>query len=157
MARSPSLRRLRRFADLDWESKGLVVEAAFALLVARLLLLLVPFPLIARRMGSFVPPSDPRVTAANAAGDLEQKRVIATVGWAVAAAARNVPFSAVCLPQAMAAKTMLERRGIVSVMHFGAGFGKVKPIDAHAWLDAAGLPVTGYPISPGIAEIACFV
>ena len=32
-----------------------------------------------------------------------------------------------------------------------------KPLDAHAWLDAAGVEVTGYPVAENFAEIACFV
>ena len=72
-------------------------------------------------------------------------------------AARYVPFKAVCLPQAMAARVMLERRGVKSVMHFGAAKGTDKPLDAHAWLDAAGVKVTGYPVAENFAEIACFV
>ena len=76
---------------------------------------------------------------------------------AVTIAARNVPWNAVCLPQAMAAQVMLKRRGIKSVMHFGAAKGTDKPLDAHAWLDAAGVEVTGYPVAEGFAEIACFV
>lgn len=150
------LQRLSNFAALEWRSKGLVAEAAIALLVARLTLLFVPFPVLARRFGDFVPPTDPRVAAARSAED-ETKHLILAVRWAVGAAARNVPFRAVCLPQAIAARAMLKRRRIASVMHFGAGFGKLKAMDAHAWLDAGGLPVTGYPISPEIAEIACFV
>jgi len=63
----------------------------------------------------------------------------------------------VCLPQAMAARIMLARRGVSSALHFGAAKGKEKPFDAHAWLDAAGVEVTGYPIAPNLAEIACFV
>jgi hypothetical protein len=43
------------------------------------------------------------------------------------------------------------------VLHFGAAKGKDKPIDAHAWLDAAGIEVTGYPVARQFAEIACFV
>jgi hypothetical protein len=83
-------------------------------------------------------------------------------GWAVTRAARHVPFSAVCLPQAMAARIMLKRRGVDSVLHFGARIGQDKigqdkPIDAHAWLDAAGVEVTGYPVANTFAEIACFV
>ena len=62
-------------------------------------------------------------------------------------AARHVPFKAVCLPQAMAARVMLKRRGVASVMHFGAARGQEKPLDAHAWLDAAGVEVTGYPVA----------
>jgi hypothetical protein len=32
-------------------------------------------------------------------------------------AARHVPFNAVCLPHAMAARIVLKRRGIDSVLH----------------------------------------
>ena len=71
--------------------------------------------------------------------------------------ARYVPFKAVCLPQAMAARVMLKRRGVSSVLHFGAARGQDKPLDAHAWLDAAGVDVTGYPVAQNFAEIACFV
>ncbi len=71
--------------------------------------------------------------------------------------ARYLPFKAVCLPQAMAAQAMLRRRGVTSVMHFGAARGEEKPLDAHAWLDAAGVEVTGYPVAERFAEIACFV
>ena len=56
----------------------------------------------------------------------------------------------------------VERRGVDSVLHFGARIGQDKigqdkPIDAHAWLDAAGVEVTGYPVANTFAEIACFV
>ena len=61
------------------------------------------------------------------------------------------------MPQAMAAHTMLKRRGVASVMHFGAAKSKEKSLEAHAWLDAAGVEVTGYPIAKNFAEIACFV
>jgi hypothetical protein len=30
-------------------------------------------------------------------------------------------------------------------------------LDAHAWLDAAGVEVTGYPVANTCTEIACFV
>ena len=39
-------------------------------------------------------------------------------------------------------------------MHFGAAKGQDKPLDAHAWLDAAGVEVTGYPVANTFAEIA---
>jgi hypothetical protein len=58
---------------------------------------------------------------------------------------------------ALAARIMLKRRGVDSVLHFGARIGQDKPIDAHAWLDAAGVEVTGYPVANTFAEIACFV
>jgi hypothetical protein len=75
----------------------------------------------------------------------------------VTRSARYVPFKAVCLPQAMAARVMLKRRGVASVLHFGAARGQAKPFDAHAWLDADGVEVTGYPAAKDFTEIACFV
>jgi hypothetical protein len=84
-------------------------------------------------------------------------RLAGEIGWAVTRAARVVPFRAVCLPQAIAARLMLDRRRLSSVLRLGAGKGSQKPLDAHAWLDAAGVHVTGYPIPPGLAEVACFV
>ena len=127
------------------------------LLAARLALIFVPFPRLARRLGTFVPPTDARVSQARTAAAPDQARLAAEIGWAVTRAARYVPFKAVCLPQAMAARVMLKRRGVKSVMHFGAAKGQDKPLDAHAWLDAAGVEVTGYPVAKNFAEIACFV
>ena len=72
-------------------------------------------------------------------------------------AARHVPFRAVCLPQAIAAKAMLRRRGINSVLHFGVAKRSDQSLDAHAWLDAAGIAVTGFPVGAEFTEIACFV
>jgi hypothetical protein len=158
MARLRSIRRpLRRFAQVSPRRRLLVLEAVACLLAARLALVFIPFPRLAGWLGTFVPPTDQRAAraAANAApGDAELAKEI---GWAVTRSARYVPFRAVCLPQAMAALAMLKRRGVAGVMHFGAGKGTDKPLDAHAWLDAAGVEVTGYPVAPHLAEIACFV
>jgi Transglutaminase-like superfamily len=156
MVRLRSIRRpLRRFAQVDGRRRVLVVEAVIYLLLARLGLIFVPFPKLARRLGHFVPPSDSRVGAARER--TPQAALAEEIGWAVTRSARYVPFKAVCLPQAMAAQVMLRRRGVSSVMHFGAAKGEEKPLDAHAWLDAAGVEVTGYPVAKNFAEIACFV
>lgn len=156
--RMRSIRRpLRRFAQVDLSRRMLVVEAVVCLLAARLALIVIAFPRLARRIGTAVPAGDPRVLRARAAGGGAEARLAAEIGWAVTRAAHHVPFRAVCLPQAMAAQFMLRRRGIASVMHFGAARGDDKPLDGHAWLDAAGVEVTGYPVDARFAEIACFV
>ena len=158
MALSRSIRRpRRRFAQVENRRRALVVEAVVCLLLARLALIFIPFPRLARRLGAFVRPSDPRAMQARATGANEHARVAEEIGWAVTRSARYVPFKAVCLPQAMAARVMLKRRGVASVMHFGAAKGTDKPHDAHAWLDAAGVEVTGYPVAKKFSEIACFV
>jgi Transglutaminase-like superfamily len=149
--------KLRRFAEIGGRRRGLLIEAAFWLLASRIALVAVPFPKLARRIGDFVAPSDERVTRARRASSDEEARLAAEIGWATVSAARHVPFRAVCLPQAMAARIMLRRRGVASVLHFGAAKGQEKAIDAHAWLDAAGVEVTGYPVAAQFSEIACFV
>jgi hypothetical protein len=149
--------RATRLVQVDWRERGLLVEASAMLLAARVRLFVFPFRTIARRLGTFVPPADTRVAERRAPAPAEQALVAKQVGWAVVSAARHVPFKAVCLPQAMAAHAMLKRRGIASAVHFGAQKSSEKPIDAHAWLDAAGVEVTGYPLSEGMTEIGAFV
>jgi|SRR5579863_831223 len=158
MARLRLIRRLLvRFRQIDNRRRALLVEAVAYLFAARLALIFIPFPRLARQLGTFVPPTDPRTSRARSGTAPDQAQLAEAIGWTVARAARYVPFKAVCLPQAMAARVMLKRRGIGSVMHFGAAKGQEKPLDAHAWLDAAGIEVTGYPVAENCAEIACFV
>jgi hypothetical protein len=156
MARLRSIRRrLRRFGQVGAHRRALLIEAALLLVAARMALIAIPFSHLARALGTFVPPNDPRAAKRIAR---EADSVIAEeVGWAVTRAALHLPFEAVCLPQAMAARVMLKRRGVPSVMHFGAAKGSDKPLDTHAWLDAAGVEVTGYPAAAAFAEIGCFV
>lgn len=158
MARLRSIRRrLVRFGQIGNRHRLLLAEAVGWLLLARLALVLVPFPRLARRLGTFVSPQEARAAQARQPRSPELVARTEMVGWAITRAARYVPFKAVCLPQAMAARIMLKRRGVESVMHFGAAKGHDKPLEAHAWLDAVGVEVTGYPVAKGFAEIACFV
>lgn len=158
MARLRSIRRpLRRFGQVGQRRRVLVVEAVAWLWLSRLALIVIPFPRLARRLGKFVTPAVARALQTKSKRLQDDTRLAEEVGWAVTRSARYVPFKAVCLPQAMAARIMLKRRGVASVLHFGAAKGKEKPLDAHAWLDAAGVEVTGYPVAKNFAEIACFV
>jgi hypothetical protein len=158
MVRLRSIRHpLRRLTQVGNRDRLLVIEAVVSLLLARLALVFIPFSRLARLLGTVVPPGNARVLQARLKGANKQVRAAEEVSWAVTRSARYVPFRAVCLPQAMAARIMLKRRGVSSVLHFGVGKGKKKPLEAHAWLDAAGIEVTGYPVPKSFAEIACFV
>ena len=127
MARLRSIRRLLlRFGQVDNRRRALLVEAVAYLFAARLALIFIPFPRLARQLGTFVPPTDARASQARSAIAPDQAQLAEAIGWAVTRAARYVPFKAVCLPQAMAARVMLKRRGITSVMHFGAAKGTDK-------------------------------
>ena len=150
-------RKIRTLATTGWRRQALVVEACAAMLKARVTLAVHPFGRVSRSLGDFTRPDDPR--AADRAGPTTDAdaAIARAIRWAIRAAAPFVPFRAVCLQQAMAAQAMLRRRGIASVMHFGAPAEGERPIDAHAWLDAAGIKVTGYPLPEGMQEIACFI
>jgi hypothetical protein len=130
--------RLRRFLQMPNRQRVLLLEAALFLGLARLALLALPFGRIAPWL---------QRSPDSGAGDTA---TVLAVGQAVAIAARNVPWNAVCLPQAMAAKAMLARRGQGSALHLGAaraGDGLTAP----AWLVAGGEVVVG---EAGIAEVA---
>jgi hypothetical protein len=158
MAPFRSIRRLlHRFTQVGNRRRVLLAEAAAGLLAARLALLWLSFPRLARRFGTLVSPADPRVVNSIAAANPRDRSIAKEVSWAITRAARYVPFKALCLAQAMAAHRMLRRRGVASVMHFGAAKGLTKPLDAHAWLEAGGVEVTGYPVEERLAEIACLV
>lgn len=158
MARRRSIRAsLRRASSLPLADWALLSEAAICLALARLALRFAPFHQIASRLGAFVSPQEARARSAAPADPTRAARLAERVGWAVRAAARHVPFAAVCLPQAIAARAMLRRRGVASVLHFGVAEGGSKAFDAHAWLDAAGVEVTGYPIAGAFTELGCFI
>jgi hypothetical protein len=158
MARSRSiLHRLRSFAALRDGRRALLVEAALWLALARLALAILPFPRIARHLGTFTAPAEGRARALPADPTPEQADCARQVGWAVTRAARHVPFAAVCLPQAIAGKMMLRRRGITGVLTLGVARPGEDAIESHAWLAAAGVEVTGYPVAAEFTEIASFV
>ncbi|MBS0247532.1 MAG: lasso peptide biosynthesis B2 protein [Proteobacteria bacterium] len=152
MALSRSIRHpLRRFAQVDGRRRALVVEAVLRLVVARLGLMFVSFPRLARRLGTLSPPQSSRTTAAS-----RDAAIVCEIRWAVTRAACYLPFYAACLPQALAARHMLQRRGIANVLHFGVTGRAANGIEAHAWLDAGGFEVTGYPLATDCTELARF-
>lgn len=134
----------------------MVLEAIFWLLIVRAAIWALPFRHVARRLGTLQPPSDAF------AGDsfaLRDKNRAHQVGWVVARATKWLPVKMTCLHQAMAAKAMLKRRGIDSALHFGAAGSEFSgsPFEAHAWLDSAGVKVTGYPAAADFTKIASLV
>lgn len=68
-----------------------------------------------------------------------------SVGRIVTRIADRMPFEAVCLPQAMAGRWMLRRRGIATQVMIGCRRGRQgeEPLLQHAWLLAGDRIVTG--------------
>lgn len=150
-----SLRKLRTALRLGTTDRALAIEAGAALLCARLESGLLPFKVLARRLGGLVPPHH----AAAPALPLSPAQIdaVRAVRWAIGAVAPWLPFRTLCLQQAIAARRMLARRGVGSVLHLGVGDPSGKKLEAHAWLETGGLKVTGYPVDPALAEVGRFV
>ena len=124
--------------------RWLLCEAALALALARLLIAAVPFRIVARWL-ALAPQTGPC-----------DGQLAAAVCRAVETAARHVPFQALCLPQAVAAKAMLARRGCGTTLHLGAGLTSPGTMAAHAWLEAGGQVIIGAAGKDGVTPLARF-
>lgn len=113
------------------------------------------FPLKRQGMRDLAPATGSPCVEPLAGGGLVERQAALDVGWAVRRVAAYFPVSALCLAQALAARAMLRRRGIGSTLHVGVARSESAPFEAHAWLDAAGVEVTGYPVPPRLREIGC--
>ncbi len=145
---------MARFLTLKAGQRRWIVEAAMCLALARLAVTFLPFRLIARWLGPMLPPdASPRPAAEEVVTISDELRFIR---WSVNAVGRRQPFAAVCLPRALAARAMCRRRGIGSTLRLGSQAGQTAGVQTHAWLDADGIRLTGYPLPPGMVEIGCF-
>jgi len=138
------LRKFRTFLRIDRKDRWLFLEAIVMLGLARLIIVTTPFRVIAPWLRRS-PEADTRYDV-----------LVRRVRRAVTTAARNVPWNAVCLPQAMAAKAMLARRGCGSAFHLGANFNAQGRLIAHAWLVAGGAIVVGEAGIDDVTPLARF-
>lgn len=137
-------RKLGTFRGMSGADRRLVGEAVLMLALARFVVITVPFRLMA-----------PWLARAPETGVCDDVLVV-RVRKAVTTAARNVPWNAVCLPQAMAAKAMLARRGCGSAFHLGADFDAQGKLIAHAWLVVGGTVVVGAAGIRSVTPLARF-
>lgn len=139
---------IARWRALGPLRRALLLRALASLCAASVEVRLRPFGRISARLGTMEPPPRP-----DHSGDADQARVIR---WAVDAAARRLPFECACLARALAARDLCRAHGLAPVLHMGAERGQQGRAETHAWLTAAGVGVTGYPLPPGMVEIGCF-
>ena len=135
-------RVVRRFGSLPATKKRLAVEAALALTLALLLVRLVSARLWLPHVRAG---GTPRPGRASAEVGTSPPQVPGEIGRAVAKVARHLPFRAKCLPQAMAARWMLRRRGIQATVVFGVRRNDTPEgeLDFHAWLISGGETIIG--------------
>lgn len=109
----------------------LLAEAGAAVIAASLMVRLVPFRTLAARL----------TQGSNARPQAEPE----TAYWlrrAILAWARRLPWRALCFEQGLAAHILLRRRGLASILHYGAATfdGELK---AHVWVTSGDTPVVG--------------
>jgi hypothetical protein len=129
-------RKLERYVRESSGHRLLLCEALIALAIARIAMAILPFRRIAAWLGTAGAESLATITD-------EQLRLAHSIGWAVGILGRRVPWDARCLAQALAATSMLRRRGMEGTVSFGARLDKTAGFEAHAWLSIGSYVVTG--------------
>lgn len=116
----------------------LLLEAFLLLGLARLCIMILPFRWLAKSLGQHMKETDVLLKP----GQLPFARLI---GGAVRSVANYTPWESVCLPQAVAAKWMLARRGIPGTLYLGVMKDEAKPekLAAHAWVRSGQSILTG--------------
>jgi hypothetical protein len=145
------VRRLARFFLLPLPEQRYLVEAVVCLGAARLLLFL-PFRWLVRLMGR------PQA-AANCSGAALESGGSSTafaVRLALLRAAGGLPWPSSCLARALAARMMLSRRRMPSVLQLGVRTGITIELSAHAWLKCGEIDVIGTECAAEFTPIAVF-
>jgi transglutaminase superfamily protein len=135
------------FRRLSNRDRALLLEAVLWLTMASLAIAILPFPRIAgiaSRKSLVISPTSGK------------EDLVGRVRWAIAAASSRVPWRAVCFQQGLAAHLMLRRRGINSVLYYGAAHTADSTLAAHVWVRADDLDVVGCEEASQYALLAAF-
>jgi hypothetical protein len=143
MTSEPRKGKLRRFLELDKPDRWLMIHAVGWLAIARLRLALTPFARLAEALAN---------QSADSQGESDPA-LPERIGFAVRAAANNVPWRSDCFPQAIAARKMLGRYGYESIIHLGIDKVDETNIAGHAWLTCGDTVVTGGDVMDRYSEV----
>ena len=143
-----AIARLRKFGRLSWRDRLLLTEAMVWLAVAGFAIAVLSFRhlgfLAARPLRRPTPPQNSRLEA------------VRHIRWAILTTARHVPWRALCFQQGIAAQLMLRRRGIPSVLYYGAAQDKLAGLLAHVWVRDLNTNVVGGEIAHRFAILTTF-
>mgnify|MGYP001826655551 CR=1 FL=1 len=125
--------KLNKFRALSGADKWLLLHAAVWLALARIMLLVLPFPKLAARLSR----------ESDAAKGDPDPEMVERVGSAVRIAANNVPWRSDCFPQSIAGWMLLKHHGYNSIIHLGVERPEEDQIAGHAWLTCDDTVVIG--------------
>ena len=103
---------LGKFFRLPRHDRLLLLEATLALAAAGFAITVLPF----RHVGRLAA----RPTRRSEPPEQTRLREVERTRWAIVACASRVPWRAMCFQQGLAAQFMLRRRGVPSVLYYGA-------------------------------------
>lgn len=142
--------RLDRLHSLPPKERWALIEAMCFLVLARISLVM-PFRWLARLLGRLDSGNDPTTIVL-----VDSERASALgVRRAVLRVAERLPWQSTCLVRAIAARMMLRRRHLPSVLHFGVVHIQ-KELSAHAWVRCGEINVVGAETAGEYAPIAAF-
>jgi hypothetical protein len=137
-----------RFFRLVPNERLLLIDALLWLTLARMAIIVLPFRHIGRLASRPVRGRKPSKQSRTA----PSRRI----RWAVVACARRVPWRAMCFEQGLAAHLMLRRRGVPSVLYYGAAPDHFKGLSAHVWVRDGEVDVVGCEVASRFALLATF-
>ena len=141
------VRVLQRFRWLAPTNATLLAEATMALAGAAVIIAFFPFrrlgALLGRRGATLRPPG-------------ADERRVRQIRWAVEAAAKRVPWRAVCFQKGVALHWMLRRRGIPTRLHYGVGKSPENQLAAHVWVSLDGATLMGGEVAHNFTCLATY-
>ncbi len=139
--------RLRRFRR-PLGDYGLLLEATFSMATGWIRLHTRPFKSLTAWMA--------RPFDAPDLDEADRREAVRRVSWAIRALAERGPLPFVCFPQAIAAHSMLRRRGIPVVLYYGVARNDEKGLHAHVWVKDGEVPVVGCRAAAGFTVLHVF-
>ncbi len=121
---------LHKFLRLPAADRSLLMQSVLLIGTARLALWVLPFNVVRRLM------------ARRARGSSTRRPTTERIGWAISVAKRFVPKGN-CLPQALAAESLLARGGYPVEFRIGVVKTDRGGLEAHAWVESGGRLVVG--------------
>jgi hypothetical protein len=138
---------LRRFWRLSWQDRLLLLEAVLWLAIAGFAIAVLPFRHVGLLAARPIHRSLPRHARLNK---------VRRIRWAIISTAARVPWRVRCFQQGLAAQLMLRRRGIPSVLYYGAAQDDRSGLYAHVWVRDGDVDVIGGKIAYRFAILATF-
>lgn len=136
---------------------GQFAEAWLFLAMARSLIFFVPFRKLLPVLGRTVNQEEAKKMVFNQTASWDS---LNAVRLSIRRASHKSPWRTKCFEQALAARMMLRRRGVWSVVFFGVNkypSDCSKKLTAHAWLMCSGMSVTGGGDNSMYTVVGCFL